>query len=444
MNAFVKPDLPEFYLTRSAQVAESPMLTRLRDEREQTLEFVERTVGQAETDQRDLSDTEKETLVRSKTRVAELDAQIKPLAEFDALKRANADSSARFRPTGTPAAQTGAQGLGAQLKSREYEYKSVGEFMADVAMSSDNPDAAHRLESAGLTRNSEGFLTRAAGDIPTSGLTGTMPAPIVGSILNNIDASRPFIASIGALDMGSISGKTFSRPVITQNTLSAEQTAELGALGSRSLVIEDVDFTKKTRGASVMVPRQAIDWTSPAVWGALMQDIQDSYAIDSEEAVVAAFSTSIPTTGQDVELTTASGATPSLGEIIAALYGAASAVYTSRKSLSSLKIWQSVDQWSLYGAVIDTAAANSGSQTPQSQVNGFVPSLLQTPRIVVPSLAAGTTIVGPADRVEVYEQRIGFLSAIKPSVLGVEMAYGGYVASGTLLPAAFRRIVNEA
>jgi hypothetical protein len=62
-------------------------------------------------------------------------------------------------------------------------------------------------------------------------------------------------------------------------------------------------------------------------------------------------------------------------------------------------------------------------------------------RVVVPSFANGTLIVGPKARVEVYEDRIGLLSAVEPSILGVEVAYGGYVAAGVLNAAAFSKIV---
>ena len=42
------------------------------------------------------------------------------------------------------------------------------------------------------------------------------------------------------------------------------------------------------------------------------------------------------------------------------------------------------------------------------------------------------------------EERIGLLQAVQPSVLGVEIAYGGYLASGVIRAAAFHKIVNAA
>ena len=49
---------------------------------------------------------------------------------------------------------------------------------------------------------------------------------------------------------------------------------------------------------------------------------------------------------------------------------------------------------------------------------------------MVPTFPAGTCIVGPSSLYEAYEEVIGLLSVIEPSILGVQVAYGGYVAFG--------------
>ena len=43
---------------------------------------------------------------------------------------------------------------------------------------------------------------------------------------------------------------------------------------------------------------------------------------------------------------------------------------------------------------------------------------------------------------EVYEERIGLLQAVNPSILGVQIAYGGYIAYNTLKPTAFCKVTN--
>jgi hypothetical protein len=49
----------------------------------------------------------------------------------------------------------------------------------------------------------------------------------------------------------------------------------------------------------------------------------------------------------------------------------------------------------------------------------------------------GTCIVGPSSLFETYEDVIGLLSVIEPSILGVEVAYGGYLAYGHTFAGAF-------
>jgi len=46
-------------------------------------------------------------------------------------------------------------------------------------------------------------------------------------------------------------------------------------------------------------------------------------------------------------------------------------------------------------------------------------------------------ILGVTNRVEAYEERLGFLSAVEPKLLGVELAYGGYFSSNLLNVNAF-------
>jgi hypothetical protein len=430
------------------------VLHRMEQERQGCVEFIDRTLAEVEQAGRDLSDTEKESLGKQRDRIKQLDEQIAPLKEFEELRGAHQETTSRYTPT-APAAgseQRGAGNLGggAQVTEREHKYRTAGEFLADAYKAQGqarNTTAAQRdasvarLRSHGLTVEGGSLVRAAAPHNTTEEVPGLLPVTIVGEIMSDVDAARPFISSIGPRDLGQIPGTSFERPTITQHVQVAKQTAEKATVANRQFEVDGVPFMKDTYGGWANVSRQSIDWTSPGVWDALMTDFIEQYGLETENAAADAFATAIT---QKQELTTALAGTPTLPEIVKALYAAAGKAYQGSGRLPDT-IWASLDWWETLGVLIDTLKATSaGSGGGDSSVNRFAGNLLQTPRIVVPSLPAGTLIVGVKSRTEVYEDRFGFLSVVQPKVFGVELAYGGYMASGTIKPAAFCKIVNEA
>lgn len=429
----------------------SPMIQRLEEERSAALDFVERTVQEAETAGRDLSATEKESLSNMRSRVKELDAQLEPMREFAKLREAHRSSG----PTGTgrPAGDASSEGRplgGATTQPRAHEYRTAGEVLADAARATARPTdvpeymrstARDRLESAGLSVEG-GSLTRIATQT-TADTPGVLPENIVGGILKDVDAARPFISSIGPKPLGGIPGKTFHRPYVTQSTQVGEQTGgEKTELPSRKMIIGDVDFTKRTFGGAVNISRQDIDWTSPSAWDAVLGDLQEQYAIETENTAADDFAASVSTS---VTLgTSTSFAAADVDEILVALFAAAAASYGVAKRLPD-GLWASLDMWAVLAPKLAMLRANgSGLGAGNASLGTFAGALLDQPETVVPSFPSGTLIVGPKNRVEVYEDRIGFLSVVEPKILGVEVAYGGYMANGTLKATAFRKIVPHA
>lgn len=417
------------------------VLQRYRDERQQCIDFIDRTTKAAQTDERDLSDTEQESLEKQNERIQELDKLIEPLAKFEELRGAHDDSKSQFVPTG-PVKDGGDQrqtGLG-YTNPRAHEYKSAGEVIVDSLRSSweQNETAQKRLESNGLTLDRLEGLTRA--QQTTADTPGILPEPIIGEIISDVDAARPFMTSVGVKPLAGIPGKVFHRPIVTQHTTSGAQGAELADLPTQKMIIGDVDFTKTTRGGYVDISRQDIDWTSPSAWDALLKDMQEVYAIDTENLTADAFVTSV-TAETDTEITDADN--PTVQDYLKALYEAAALAYAGVKRLPDA-IWCSLDMWASMGPLIDALkATTAGDGGGDSSVNSFAGNLLRVPRIVVPSFAPGTLIVGVKSRVEVYEERIGFLQAVLPKQLGVQIAHGGVVASGTLNAAGFAKVTFE-
>lgn len=439
----------------------SAVLKRYREERQACVEFIDRTMADVEQAQRDLSDTEEESLTKQRDRIKKLDELIAPLAEFEELRGTHQQSAGHFQPTapasgGTSPAPGGGAGLGAQTNERQHQYRSAGEFIADVCRSTPNAqrgagggelprsqrDAAiERLRSHGLVVEGGQLIRAAAPHNTTEEVPGLLPVSILGPIMSDVDAARPFISSVGPRDLGGIPGTSFERPVVTQHVQVAKQSAEKAEVANRQFEVDGVPFTKDTYGGWANVSRQSIDWTSPGVWDALMTDFIEQYALETENAAADAFATAVT---QTEESDAALGADPTLAQLVKALYGAAVKAYQGSGRLPDT-IWASLDWWPKLGVLIDVLKAqNNGNGGGDSSLTSFAGNLLNTTRVIVPSFPSGTLIVGVKSRTEVYEDRFGFLSAISPKVFGVELAYGGYMASGTVKPSAFAKIVNAA
>jgi len=274
--------------------------------------------------------------------------------------------------------------------------------------------------------------TRVVADQKTTDTTGILPTPIVGAVVDLIDANRPLISSLGgAKGLGGIPGSTFTRPKITQHVTVGVQSGEKTQLSSQKMTIAPVTFTKATYGGTVDISRQDIDWTSPSAWDILVRDLAQVYSVQTETAVAAAFKAASTATAVTV-------ATNDLKGWTIALYTAAMHSYQASFMMPD-RIWCSLDVWAALGSLVDVARVVLPQNTTDemgapgtSTLASFRGDLLGVPRIVVPTFAAGTCMVGNSSLYEVYEEVIGLLSVVEPSILGVQVAYGGYVAFGTL------------
>lgn len=423
-------------------VSGNPVLARLEQERATQTELMDGILSQVESESRDLVDAEVRNLEAIRERIAQIDAQLTPLRAFEELRAAGRQAGQTYQ---TPAApeQRGSGLSFPNSAGREYEFRSAGEFLAAGwrAVNKNDEGARDKLRSHNIDIEG-GMLVRAAAPHTTTAETpGLLPVPIVGEIMKNIDAARPFISSVGPKDLGGIPGTSFKRPIVTQSVTVGKQAAEKQEVEDGQFKVGSVDFTKDTYGGWTNVSRQDIDWTSPGVWDALLTDFMEIYGLTTENAAADAFVTAVTAqTDTAVEDPLA----PTLNDFLKALYEAAALSYAGSGRLPDT-IWASLDMWATMGPLIDSLkAANAGNGGGDSAVNSFAGNLLNVPRIVVPSFPEGTLIVGVKSRTEVYEDRIGFLTAVQPRVLGVELAYGGYMASGTLKPAAFAEVTFEA
>lgn len=410
----------------------------------------------------DLSDAEDKLLKDTEGRMTSLRSTIATLERVESVRVTDAETSARYAPGNGQSHNLGQSGgqsagggrSGTQTKTREHEYKTRGQVIVDLISlrtgTYESPgakrrvtevaaqEARDRLMGAGVPFQGapdeylERIVNAVTGDMP-----GLMPKPIVGTVDSDLDAARPFISSIGGgKDMSDIPGKVFTRPIITGHTQVGKQATEKTELASRKLTIDGVDFTKETYGGTIDVARQLIDWSSPSAWDALIQDLQDEYAIETENAAADAFATAVTAAAPEP-------ATNDLKGWAGALYAAAALAYGGVRRLPN-HVWVSLDQWAAMGAIVDAAKLairnGDGASLGSGGPGNFAGNVFDLPRTVVPSFPAGTVIVGVKEKTEFYEQRVGLLTAVEPRLLGVEVAYGGYVAYGTIRPAGFAKI----
>lgn len=425
----------------------NPVLDRLLNQRGEQETFIDQLLARVNEDDRDLVDAERSNLEAARQRIAELDAQITPLEEFETIRqahRAAAPAPARQSAGGDHRAPTPLT-----INPRGQEYPSPGDFIVDFIRARGYPgvgyapdsEARERVSRA-LGRDLDQFMqARAITNQTTTETPGLLPEPTIGQINTDLDAARPLIATFGARPLGGIPGKKFNRPVVTQHTLVGEQTAEKAELPSRQLKIDSVEWSKRTFGGALDVSRQDIDWTSPAAWNAILEDLQGMYAAFTDDECAQDFAAAVT---NEVPLAAADDITA----WVKALYDAAAAAATggvqARATAARLPnhIWVSIDQWASLGIVIDSIRV-SGIQSLSpgtSSPTAFAGDILNVPRTVVPGFPDGTVIVGRTDKFEVYEERIGLLSAVEPKLLGVEIAYGGYAAWGPLDATCFAKV----
>jgi hypothetical protein len=414
------------------------VLDRMLAERVEHITTIESILGQVEG--RDLTDAEQSMLERTRERIQELDKQIGPLEDWEKTKAQHHDTLAAL-PRPDRATNGGAPDrLPAQPRrvdggERAPLYTSAGAFLVDLIRARGMMRPGDPADLDAQARVQAAYAARVVADQKTTDTAGILPTPIVGTVVDLIDANRPFITSLGgAKAMGPIPGATFSRPKITQHTTVGQQTAganEKTQLSSQKMTITPVTFTKTTYGGTVDISRQDIDWTQPSAWDILVRDLAQVYAVATETAAAAAFKAAATATAVAV-------ATNDLKGWTLALYTAAMHAYSAGFMMPD-RIWCSLDVWAALGSLVDVARVVLPQDTVAemgapgtSSLASFRGDLLGVPRIVVPTFAAGTCIVGNSSLFEVYEEVIGLLSVIEPSILGVQVAYGGYVAWGAL------------
>jgi len=379
------------------------MLARYVGEIEERQTFIDGLVEAAENEQRDLNEQEMELVTRARDRIQVVNRNMAPLEDS---RRIASESSERI-------ASLARFMTGRNEGPATIEYRSAGAYVLDYWRAGLGvEDAQHRLE----------LFHRAAAHQTTGDNPGLLPESILGPVVNFVDESRPLVNAIGPRDLP---GGSWSRPIVTQHTNVAAQTlGEKTELVSRKMLISKLPVAAVTYGGYVNVSRQDIDWSQPQIMDIVIGDLAGYYAQVTEDAAGDAFA-GAATSGPVLP------ATPTSADVAAALWEAAGAAYAATKGQGRLILAVASDMLGLVGplfAPINPQNAQSSGFSAGAFGSGAMGAISGILVVMSPQLAAGTMLVISTAAVEVYEDRIGSLSVVEPSVLGVQVAYAGYFA----------------
>jgi HK97 family phage major capsid protein len=383
------------------------MLRRLDNELQERTQAYKGLIETAQKAERDLNPAEKETMVQLRSRIVEIKEQVQELEAFQDLAEQTNDRMAQLDRALTTSRRNSVDTV---------EYRSAGAYLVDhIAASSGSRDAMDRLET----------FYRVAAHQKTPDNLGVIPDPVIGSVINFIDAARPIVSAIGPMPLTSA---TWHRPKVTQHTLVGSQGSagaasdEKAELDSQKMLITRLNGTAVTYGGYVNVSRQNIDFSTPQIMDIVINDLAAQYAIQTEAATAAALATTT-TTAIEYPLN------PTADEAAAAIWEAVAVAYTAVKGQGRLVLAVAPDRLGAFGplfAPVNPQNAQSTGFTAGRFGQGVMGTIAGVDVVMSAGLASGEAFLFSTAAIEVFEQRVGSLQATEPSVLGVQVAYAGY------------------
>jgi len=312
---------------------------------------------------------------------------------------------------------------------KSYKLPSAGEYI--LAMKRGGHDFAQ------LNDNIQQVFA-ATGDVLVSDADGVIPKPIVAPVYTSVQNLRPIVSALGARAMPE-AGASFIRPFVKVASSVGVQANELAALSTADFEVDDITISKKTFGGKLVLSEQVIDWSSPSMLDAAIEDMAARYALSTEKEVVDTLAAAVTNT-QEVVTDLTDGE-----EIIQDLYLAASSIATAGNYLPNALV-VSPAAWAKLGGAVDgqgrplfplAGPVNSAGALPQGTTgwNGNILGLTLVVSNQVGSQAVGNKTAAEylwllnTRGVEAYENYKGFLRDEDPSKLGITLAVRGYFAA---------------
>jgi HK97 family phage major capsid protein len=405
------------------------MLKRLEEEHRAKTTFIQELTETATNESRDLTENELELIKRSKDRIGSILKQMDVLSMESELSESAQRALAHLAPAVTGANVGGSQGganAGAGNTAGGVEYKSPGAYLRDYI--------ATLIGEGALRNEAEDRLRRyhrAAAHVTTGNFTGVFPNAIVGPVINFINSSRPLTTAIGT--QGVPSGPSFRRPKLNDPNMATGmglQANEKDELVSQPFTMSSDSVDLSTLGGYVNVSRQLLDW-GVASMDVVVNQLAARYAFQTERAALVEIQKSL---GHEALAANADG-----GTTVKAIYNAASKVFDATGQLPSI-LAAGPKGWARLGGLTDLAGRQifpfmaPGNAAGQQSADSFQGNPVGLRLVVTPAMTDDTFWVLNSYCLEIYEQQVGQLSIVEPSVLGIQCAFAGYV--GYYRPAA--------
>lgn len=387
-------------------------LDRLNTQFDEVRTGIEAITNRAAEENREVTDAETAQVERDQTRLTELQAGIE---HYSAIETQSAKVVDLRRSV--PAAQ-----VTRTAAEPEPEYDIVREFPTPG-------DYAFTLHRALVGRDPEAraAIERATAHQTTADNPSLIPKPILGPVINYLNATRPFI---NAITTRPLPGPKFDRPRITQHVKIGKQAAEKTLTESQKMLSDSLPVVASTYAGHLNVSRQDIKWTSPAILNILFDDFAAQYALVTCQDAVAQFMASIAANvAVPIESADAAG-------FNTALYGAAVTAMNAQ-GVPADTLFASPDVWGLMGSLTNEMTGNQ--VFPSLSLGSPSGAPLGLRLVVDEHFPAGTLVMGPAKVAEWYEDVDGLMQVGEPDVLGQLIGYAGYAAFVNVVPTAFTK-----
>jgi len=393
-------------------------LDRLNEQYDEIRAGVDTLVNRAAEDGRDVTDAEQEQVDRDQTRMTELQTAIEHYSAIE-TQAAKVGELRRSVPATSP--QT------TRTKVTEPEYDITREFptIGDYAIT------VHRA-TALKDRDAIEKLERATAHQKTTDNPGLIPRPVLGPVINTLEATRPFISSIG---VKSLPAGAFDRPQVTQHVAVAKQPAEKDLTASQVLKVNKLPVTAATYAGHLNISRQDIKWSSPGILQIVFEDFAAIYAQVTDQDACDQFLASI--TNPVVPI-----ASTDPGDFFGAIYGAAAASLDLAASFMPDTMWVSPDVWGSLGGATNSQGQPTFPGLSVGNANTGSPMGLKM--VVDGNFPADTMVIGPSKSAEWYEDVDGLMQVGEPDVLGQLVGYAGFAAFLNVAPMAFTKFTPPA